>query len=338
MTNLTLEESLIMFMDEIAKRHDENSNLIKEIQASTDFALRNQKASIKALEIQVKQMSIILHEKLSGNLQSSIEIKPRVNDETISTSVETDMPSIRLGDLIPTKLIVELVDRTVKRPKGIVENVLVGRPFLSTAHAIINVLIKIMELDLEARLIGNVLRKNVSHDFKFEDYIELSDLNEPLELGHDQVVDLGPAIKEGEVIDTTIKEIVKTRNDDDKITIGIEDYPSFSNFDRKIHVNNAYNLRFFCMIGYEHVDANFFALLSINMMSKRFYNSIMKDKLEFKGKSVVGAFMIAPMFVGTFSVVTDFAVIEDMDHYRDEEMDDVIVKKEFCKEIGVKAK
>ncbi|GJU73722.1 hypothetical protein Tco_1265127 [Tanacetum coccineum] len=53
------------------------------------------------------------------------------------------------------------------------------------------------------------------------------------------------------------------------------------------------------------------------------------DKLEFKGKSVVGAFMNAPIFVGTFSVVTDFAVIEDMDRYRDEEMGDVIVGKEF---------
>ncbi|GJU25850.1 hypothetical protein Tco_1164471 [Tanacetum coccineum] len=85
-----------MFMAEIAKKHDELSNLIKEIQASTDFALRNQKASIKALEIQVRQMSIILHGKLSGNLQSSIEIKPRVNDETIFASVETDKPLIRL--------------------------------------------------------------------------------------------------------------------------------------------------------------------------------------------------------------------------------------------------
>ncbi|GJY91655.1 hypothetical protein Tco_0507437 [Tanacetum coccineum] len=75
--------------------HDENTNLIKELRASTDFALRNQKASIKALEIQVRQMSIILHERLSRNLQSSIEINPRVHDEMISTSVKADKPSIR---------------------------------------------------------------------------------------------------------------------------------------------------------------------------------------------------------------------------------------------------
>ncbi|GJV40608.1 homeodomain-like protein [Tanacetum coccineum] len=388
MTKLTLEESLIMFMAEIAKRHDENSNLIKEIQASTDFALRNQKASIKALEIQVRQMSIILHKKLFRNLQSSTNIKPRGNDEMISTFVKIDKPSIRridasqyaetggekdleahctnakplgkalprkekdrgsftlpcfinnmcfnkalansgasvsvmpystyttlgLGDLIPIKLVVKLADRTVKRPKGIVENVLV-----------------------EVRLMGNALRKNRSHDPKFEDFLELYDLNEPLELRHDQVVDLGPTIEECEVIDAPIKEMVKTRHDDDKITNGIEDYPSFSNLDRKIRVNDAYNLRFFCMIGYEHVD-NFFPLLSINMMSKRFYNSIMKDKLEFRGKSVVGAFMNAPIFVGTFSVVIDFAVIENMDRYCNEEMGNVIVGKEFFNEIGVKAK
>nr|GEW80262.1 homeodomain-like protein [Tanacetum cinerariifolium] len=195
-----------------------------------------------------------------------------------------------------------------------------------------------MEINLEARLISNALRKNRSHDLKFEDYIELSNLYEPLELRHDQVVDLGPTIKEGEVIDTPVKEMVKHRHDDDKITNRNRDYPSFNDLDRKIHVDDAYNLRFFCMISYEHVDANFIPFLSINMMSKRFYNSIIKDKLEFKGKSVVGAFMNAHIFVGTFSVVTDFAVIEDMGHYRDKEMGDIKVGKEFCKEIRVKAK
>ncbi|GJT38327.1 DNA/RNA polymerases superfamily protein [Tanacetum coccineum] len=73
--------------------------------------------------------------------------------------------NLGLRDLVPTKLIVELADRTMKRPKGIAKNVLVGidkftfpvdfvvldtpedikpllilgRPFLSTAHAKINV-------------------------------------------------------------------------------------------------------------------------------------------------------------------------------------------------------
>ncbi|GKB42984.1 hypothetical protein Tco_0887926 [Tanacetum coccineum] len=47
----TMEKSLSKFMVESVKRQEENSNLIKEIRASTDAAIRNQGASIKALEI-----------------------------------------------------------------------------------------------------------------------------------------------------------------------------------------------------------------------------------------------------------------------------------------------
>ncbi|GJY62680.1 putative reverse transcriptase domain-containing protein [Tanacetum coccineum] len=159
--------------------------------------------------------------------------------------------------------------RTVKYPKGIAENILVGigkftfpvdfiildipedikvplileRPFLSTARAKIDVykrkitlrveeerivftsvkpassLIKRvymlslrerMELDLEARLIGETLVLNRSLDPFLEDYVELNDLNEPFELRRNQGDDLMPTIEEGEVI-----EEFRTRDDDD---------------------------------------------------------------------------------------------------------------------------
>ncbi|GJU32551.1 putative reverse transcriptase domain-containing protein [Tanacetum coccineum] len=168
--------------------------------------------------------------------------------------------NLGLGELAHTKLTVELADRTVKYPKGIAENVLVGigkfifpvdfiildmpedikvplilgRPFLSTAHAKIDVfkrkitlrvgeekiifksvkpassLIKRVhmlslkertELDLEARLMGETLVLNRSLDPLFEDYIELNNLNVTLELRRDQVDDLMPTIKEAEVVE-----------------------------------------------------------------------------------------------------------------------------------------
>ncbi|GJR73337.1 hypothetical protein Tco_0085702 [Tanacetum coccineum] len=49
----SMEESLSKFMSESSKRHEENSNMIKKIRASTDAAIRNQGASIKTLEIQI---------------------------------------------------------------------------------------------------------------------------------------------------------------------------------------------------------------------------------------------------------------------------------------------
>ncbi|GKB70538.1 hypothetical protein Tco_0931950, partial [Tanacetum coccineum] len=59
----TLEESLTKFMAESAKRHEEKSNIIKDIRASTDATIRNQGALIKTLEIQIGQMSKVLQER-----------------------------------------------------------------------------------------------------------------------------------------------------------------------------------------------------------------------------------------------------------------------------------
>ncbi|GJZ30901.1 putative reverse transcriptase domain-containing protein [Tanacetum coccineum] len=298
--------------------------------------------------------------------------------------------NLGLGELAHTRLTVELADRTVKYPKGIAENVLVGigkftfpvdfiildmpedikvplilgRPFLSTARAKIDVykrkitlrvgeerivftsvkpassLIKRvymlslrerMELDLEARLMGETLVLNRSLDPFLEDYIELNDLNEPFELRRNQGDDLMPTIEEGEVI-----EEFRTR--DDELNVGIDDYPSYCDYDKKIHIDCAHNLKFSCMIGFEFTHANFFPLLYVNVMSKKFHNSIIKEKMVYNENSVVGALMNIPIFVGTFYVMTDFAVLENIDDYCDEGMGDVIFSEPFLREVRIKTK
>ncbi|GJT50032.1 putative reverse transcriptase domain-containing protein [Tanacetum coccineum] len=233
--------------------------------------------------------------------------------------------NLGLGELAHTKLTVELADRTVKYPKEIAKNILVGigkftfpvdfiildmpenikvplilgRPFLSTARAKIDVykrkitlrvgeekivflsvkpassLIKRvymlslrerMELDLEARLIGETLVLNRSLDPFLEDYIELNDLNEPFELRRNQSDNLMPAIEEGEVI-----EEFRTR--DDELDTRIDDYPSYYDSHKKIHIDCAHNLN-----------------------------------------------------------------LEDMDAYRDDGMGDVIFGEPFLREVGIKTK
>ncbi|GJX59299.1 retrovirus-related pol polyprotein from transposon TNT 1-94 [Tanacetum coccineum] len=236
--------------------------------------------------------------------------------------------NLGLGELAHTNLTIKLADRTVKHPKGIAKNVLVGigkfifpvdfiildmpedvkvplilgRPFLSTVHAKIDVfkrkitlrvgddkiifksvkpassLIKRvymlslrerMELDLEARLMGETLILNRLLDPLYGDCIELNDLNKPLELRRNQVNDLEPTIKEGEVVDQLMMDRVETRCDN-KIIDRLNEYPSYCDFDRKIYINY-------------------------------------------------------------------FAVVENMDAYRDEGMGDIIVGRPFCKEACIKA-
>ncbi|GJZ29533.1 hypothetical protein Tco_0574180 [Tanacetum coccineum] len=117
-----------------------------------------------------------------------------------------------------------------------------------------------MELDLEARLMGETLALNRSLDPFLEDYIELNDLNEPFKLRRNQGDELMPTIEEGEVIE-------EFRTKDEDLDTRIDDYPR--------------------------------------------------------------TLMNVPIFVGTFSVVSDFAVLEDMDVYRDDGMGDVSEKEEM---------
>ncbi|GKE97297.1 hypothetical protein Tco_0020648 [Tanacetum coccineum] len=91
----SMKDTLSKFMGESAKRHEENSNLIKEIQASTDAAIRNQGASIKTLEIQIKQISKVLQERGYGSLPSSTEINQRDQVKLILTTIEADSHPIR---------------------------------------------------------------------------------------------------------------------------------------------------------------------------------------------------------------------------------------------------
>ncbi|GKD53566.1 hypothetical protein Tco_1286953 [Tanacetum coccineum] len=100
-----------------------------------------------------------------------------------------------------------------------------------------------MKLDLEARLMGEALIFNRSLDSMGGDYIQLNDLNEPLELRRNQVEDFGPMIEDGEIINEPMENVVKTRNDNEKIN-GINEYPSFCDSDRKIYIDYDYNLQF----------------------------------------------------------------------------------------------
>ncbi|GKD49056.1 hypothetical protein Tco_1278032 [Tanacetum coccineum] len=360
-------------MSESTKRHEENSNLIKEIRASTDAAIRNQGASIKTLEIQIGQMSKSISTTIeadscpirrirssqyavstaqnrtlisqfseayseASHINNSIPRKEKdpgsftlpcfINNVCfdnalvdLGTSVSV-MPlstylNLGLGKLALAKLTVELIDRTMKYPKGIAENVLVGigkctfpidfiildilddmkvpliigRPFLSTARAKNDVYKRKITLRVgEERIVftsvkpASSLIKRVymlSLRERMELYLEARLMGETL-LKRNQSDDLMPTIEEDELI-----EEFRTR--DDELDAEIDDYPSHY-------------------------------------------------KMVYKGNNVVGALMNVPIFVGTFSVVTDFAVLENMDDYRDEEMGDVIFGESFLTEVRIKTR
>nr|GFA15665.1 hypothetical protein [Tanacetum cinerariifolium] len=89
------------------------------------------------------------------NQQEPVEVttdtEPQNSDDihppTVQVEVHIDKPAdepvvkLKLPTLNDTKMVLELADQTISKPTGVAENVFVkvGRPFLSTAHALIDV-------------------------------------------------------------------------------------------------------------------------------------------------------------------------------------------------------
>ncbi|GJU25677.1 hypothetical protein Tco_1164298 [Tanacetum coccineum] len=251
-----MEDTLSNFMSESAKRHEENSNSIKEIQAMTDASIRNQGASIKTLEIQIKQMSKSISTTIEadsysirriGSSQYAISTghyKSRQMTVHFPSHLDNHYCEEEEGNYGPKFMeaygashINNTIPRKEKdlgnfiildKPGDIKVPLILEKPFLFTARAKIDVykrkitlrvweekiifksvkpassiikrvymlsLRERIELDLEARLIGETLVLNRSLDPFLEDYIKLNDLNESFELRRNQGDDLMPTIE-----------------------------------------------------------------------------------------------------------------------------------------------
>ncbi|GKA10923.1 gag-pol polyprotein [Tanacetum coccineum] len=177
-----------------------------------DAAIRNQGASIKTLEIQIGQMSKKGETRYPGLGElAHTKLTVELADRTVKY-----LKGIAKNVLVGIGKFVFLVDFIIlDMPADIKVPLILERPFLSTARAKIDVykrkitlrveeekiiftsvkhassLIKRaymlslrerIELDLEARLMGETLVINRSLDPFFKNYIELNDLNESFEL------------------------------------------------------------------------------------------------------------------------------------------------------------
>nr|GEZ59671.1 hypothetical protein [Tanacetum cinerariifolium] len=70
-----------------------------------------------------------------------LELADRTISKPTGVAENIFVKKLRLPTLNDTKMVLELTDRTISKPTGVAENVFVkvGRPFLSTAHALIDV-------------------------------------------------------------------------------------------------------------------------------------------------------------------------------------------------------
>ncbi|GJV80231.1 mitochondrial proton/calcium exchanger protein-like protein isoform X1 [Tanacetum coccineum] len=344
----SIKDTLSKFMSESTKRHEENSNFIKEIRPSTDAAIRNQGELIRTLEIQIGQMSKVLQERGFRSLPSSTEANPRDQVKSISTNIEADSyPIRRIGSsqyAISTRQNRTLIKE--KDPGSFTLPCFINNVCFDNALVDLGASVSVMPLLTYLNLgLGGLAHTKLT--------VELADrtMKYPKGIAENVLVGIGKLV-------FPIDFIILDMLEDIKVPL-ILGRAFLSTARVKIDVFKRKNtLRIgeglFSKASLDPLNGDYIKLNDLNepfelrrnqgddlmptIEEGEFHNSIMNDKMVYKGNNVVGALMNVPIFVETFSVVTDFEVLEDMDAYRDEGMGDVIVGEPFLKEIGIKAR
>ncbi|GKB60680.1 ribonuclease H-like domain-containing protein [Tanacetum coccineum] len=187
---------------------------------------------------------------------------------------------------------------------------ILGRPFLSTAHSKIDVFKRKITLRvredffLKSIKLATSIIKRVFVIKSLDSKIELiGEGDEPFDPTYGNHIELND-------FDTPLQP--KTNQDVFK--------PAFVK-------TNSYKMKFSCIIGYKYVNADLLPSLPINLMSKSFYYSIIKDEDE--RKSHAGTLIDIPVFVRSFSIISSFTIIDDDDMTKD-----VVLGMKFCKKYA----
>nr|GFA44882.1 reverse transcriptase domain-containing protein [Tanacetum cinerariifolium] len=139
-----IQPPLVQLEVQVDKPIEEPSIVIPKAKANLTYPSRLQKEKLREKDdiLAAKFMEIFrdIHFELSLGQAHRIN-QDAFKRKLFSSSSEKTSREIRLPTLNDTKMVLELADRTISKPTGVAENVFVkvGRPFLSTAHALIDV-------------------------------------------------------------------------------------------------------------------------------------------------------------------------------------------------------
>ncbi|GKC49412.1 hypothetical protein Tco_1072157 [Tanacetum coccineum] len=75
------------------------------------------------------------------------------------------------------------------------------------------------------------------------------------------------------------------------------------------------DLEFECMICFRKFTAYLDPFLPMNIISRKAYNTIMVDRLEGMGKNLIAIVRDVYIFVGSFTYITDFVMLEDIGEF-----------------------
>ncbi|GJU78169.1 hypothetical protein Tco_1275239 [Tanacetum coccineum] len=118
-------------------------------------------------------------------------------------------------------------------------------------------------------------------------------------------------------------------SDDGEVLNKLEEYHNAGKLCCKKVINSVDGVDFAspCMIGFRKFFAYFDPFLPMNIITCKVYNNIMADGLENTGMNLVAIVRDVYVFVGSFTYVIDFLVLEDIGGFIISDMAEVVMGK-----------
>ncbi|GJR57847.1 hypothetical protein Tco_1500009 [Tanacetum coccineum] len=120
-------------------------------------------------------------------------------------------------------------------------------------------------------------------------------------------------------------------SDDEKVLNELIEYENAGTLRRERIINSfdGEDLAFECMIGFRKFTAYLDPFLPMNIISRKAYDTIMINGLEGTGKNLVAVVKDVYVFVGSFTHITDFFMLEDIGEFIMSNMAEVLMGRPF---------
>ncbi|GJX64990.1 hypothetical protein Tco_0299333 [Tanacetum coccineum] len=122
-------------------------------------------------------------------------------------------------------------------------------------------------------------------------------------------------------------------SDDGEVLNELEEYGNAGQLRRQRAINSFewHDLEFQCMISFRKFVAYFDPFLPMNIIMRKAYNTIMVEGIESTRENLVAIVRDVYVFVGRFTYITDFVMIDDIEEFILGDMAKVMMGKPFRK-------
>ncbi|GJX06290.1 hypothetical protein Tco_0194222 [Tanacetum coccineum] len=289
-----------------------------------------------AIEEQSESVPMFIREELVAEHHAII-----TSVQFIETVIVGD-PSFVVKELIAVKKMIIAIEKIIKSKNDDMSEDSVAKQFVQkevgscdekAQSAILDVFIGEVSCDKFVRNIYD--GESSKNNDMCEDYVANESVHKEVKAG-DGKTNMNELESDDESVDTLLVSpfpYSDNDSDDGEVLNELIEYENVGMLRREKVINsfNGDDLAFQCMIGFRKFVAYFDPFLPMNIITRKAYNTIMVEGLESTGENLVVIVRDVYVFIGSFTYIMDFVLLEDIGEFIQINKAEVVMGKPFRK-------